>query len=235
MQTEIVMDKLSEFLMVEQGGLELYRVAASRSKTPEVRARYEEFGRQTAHHREVLVKLIEQLGGDPDYVSPTARLAQYKASKLLGSSLQVDGLSDEEMEANDLENVLLAETKDHSNWQLLQQLAQQASGEMQPALQAAVDEVEEQEDEHLEWARVTLMQMCLQMVNQKRAPDPWRSQRLITGPEPGIEEFHPAPFTQGLLEGSALPVWVETPITRSIEAASGPVKAALKKVAARRN
>src|SRR4051812_25548233 len=105
------MDKLSEFLMVEQGGLELYRVAAARSKTPKLKAKYQEFGRQMAHHREVLVKLIIELGCDPDYVSPTARLVQYKASKLLGASLQVDGLSDEEIEVNDLENLLLAETK----------------------------------------------------------------------------------------------------------------------------
>jgi rubrerythrin len=219
MQQQIVMDKLSEFLMVEQGGLELYRVAAARSKTPRLKAKYEEFGRQTAHHREVLVKLITQLGGDPNYVSPAARLAQYKASKLLGASLQVDGLSEAEIEANDLENLLLAETKDHADWHLLGQLAQQASGSLKEALQAAVEEVEEQEDEHLEWARETLTQLCLEMVNQKSAPSPQRWQRLISSPEPPISEFHPAPFTQGLLEGASQPMWVETPTTRSMAGA----------------
>src|SRR3954462_10694612 len=116
MQQGSVVDKLSEFLMVEQGGLELYRVAAARSKMPKLKAKYEEFGRETAHHREVLVKLITQLGGDPDYVSPTARVVQYKASKLLDSALQVDGLNEQELEVSDLENLLLAETKDHANW-----------------------------------------------------------------------------------------------------------------------
>src|SRR5919202_3597036 len=170
MQQQILMDKLSEFLMVEQGGFELYRVAAARATRPALRARYEEFGRQTAHHREVLVKLIAALGGDPDYVSPTARLAQYKASKLLGSALQVDGLSEQEIELNDLENLLLAETKDHANWHLLSQLAQKASGDLKQALQAAVEEVEAQEDQHLEWARETLSELCVQMLNQKAAP-----------------------------------------------------------------
>jgi len=220
MQQAIIMDKLSEFLMVEQGGLELYRVAASRSTTPKLKARYEEFGRQTAHHREVLVHLITQLGGDPDYVSPTARLVQYKASKLLESSLQIDGLSAEEIEANDLENLLLAETKDHADWHILSQLAQSAAGPMKEPLQAAVAEVEEQEDEHLEWARETLTAMCLQMVQQKRAPDPERWQTHISGPLPPLEMFHPAPFTDGLLEGSELPMWIETPISRSMASAS---------------
>jgi rubrerythrin len=223
MQQQIVMDKLSEFLMVEQGGLELYRVAAARSKMPQLRAKYEEFGRQTAHHREVLVKLITQLGGDPNYVSPTARLVQYKAAKLLDASLQVDGLSDAEIEASDLENVLLAETKDHADWHLLEQLAQSAAGPAREALQAAVAEVEEEEDEHLEWARETLTQLCLEQVNQAKAPSPERWQRLISAPEPPIEAFHPAPFREGLLDGAALPMWVETPISRSMASTGTPM------------
>ena len=128
MQQQIIEDKLSEFLMVEQCGLQLYTTVAARSQTPKLKAKYEEFGRETAHHREVLVKLITTLGGDPDYVSPTARLAQYKASKLLESALAVDGLSQAEIECSDLENVLLAETKDHANWHVLSQLAQQSLG-----------------------------------------------------------------------------------------------------------
>ena len=218
MQKQIVMDKLSEFLMVEEGGLRLYTVAAERCTTPTLKSKYQEFGRQTAHHREVLVKAITQLGGDPNYVSPAARLVQYKAAKLLEACLQVDGLSQAEIELSDLENVLLAETKDHADWHLLEQLAQQASGELKQALQAAVEEVEEQEDEHIEWARETLTRMCVEMVNQQQAPSPERWQRLISGPEPPISEFHPAPFTQGLLEGSKEPVWVETPISRSMHA-----------------
>src|SRR5919202_4507905 len=153
MHQQIIEDNLSEFLMVEQCGLQLYTVVADRCKTPKLKAKYQEFGRETSHHREVLVKLITALGGDPDYVSPTARMVQYKASKLLDSSLQVDGLSDDEIEASDLENVLLAETKDHADWHLLEQLTQHAAGDVKQALQAAVEEVEEEQDEHVEWAR----------------------------------------------------------------------------------
>src|SRR5918999_1400965 len=152
MQMQVLSDKLGEFLMVEQCGFQLYRVVAERCKTPRLKAKYEEFGRETSHHREVLVKLITELGGDPNYVSPTARVVQYKSSKLLESALLVDGLAQPEIDCADLENVLLAETKDHANWHLLSQLAEQASGDIKKALQAAVDEVESQEDEHLEWA-----------------------------------------------------------------------------------
>jgi len=216
MQQQIIADKLSEFLMVEQCGVQLYTVVAGRCKTPQLKARYEEFGRETGHHREVLVKLITTLGGDPDYVSPTARLVQYKAAKLLESAVAVDGLAQPEIEAADLENVLLAETKDHADWHFLSQLAQQASGDLRKALEAAVAEVESEEDEHLAWARETLSQMTLQMAAEAPEPSPERSQVRLTGPEPPIEAFHPAPFTDGLLEGSTLPTWIETPIKRSM-------------------
>jgi rubrerythrin len=217
---QVLSDKLSEFLMVEQCGFQLYRVVAERCKTPKLKAKYEEFGRETSHHREVLVKLITELGGDPNYVSPTARVVQYKSSKLLESALLVDGLAQPEIECADLENVLLAETKDHANWHLLSQLAEQASGDAKRALQAAVDEVESQEDEHLDWARETLSQMAMLMIVEGKALPPERWQCVITGPDPGVEAFHPTPFTEGLLEGAAEPVWVDTPTSRSLATSS---------------
>jgi len=225
MQPQVLLDKLSEFLMTEQCGLQLYRVVAARSILPELRSTYEAFGRETAHHREVLVQLITQLGGDPDYVSPTARLVQFKASKLLDAALMVGGLSMAEAEVSDLENVLLAETKDHANWHLLQQLT--LSGEQGQALQAAVDAVEDQEDGHLSWARETLSGLCLQLLEEPSPPNPLRWQMVMTGPEPPISEFHPAPFTEGLMDGSRLPTWVETPISRSL-AGAGRDSATLK-------
>jgi rubrerythrin len=220
MQHQVLLDKLSEFLMTEQCGLELYRVAAGRSILPELRSKYEEFGRETAHHREVLIQLIRQLGGDPDYVSPSAKLVQFKASKLLEAALLVGGSSMAEAEVSDLENVLLAETKDHANWHLLQQLTSRLADDTGQMLQAAVDAVEDQEDEHLSWARETLATLSLQLLDEPNPPNPLRWQTVITGPEPSVDQFHPAPFQAGLLEGSRLPIWVETPISRSLASAS---------------
>src|SRR5215210_2024676 len=138
MQYTVMLDKLSEFLMVEQCGFELYKVVATRATTPALKQQYEEFGRETARHREVLIRLIERLGGDPSYIGPSARIAQFKAAKLLESALAVDGLSQPEIEMNDLENVLLAETKDHADWHLLSELAKQlASPSIMEKLQEA--------------------------------------------------------------------------------------------------
>jgi rubrerythrin len=217
MEQQVLLDKLSEFLTVEQGGLQLYEVAASHAVEPELQRRYQQFAQQTAQHRAVLVTLIKRLGGDPNYVSPTARLAQVKAEKLLSACLIVEGLSLQEIEANDLENLLLAETKDHADWEVLSQLAQQATDpQVKRALAEAVQEVEPQEDEHLTWARQTLSALTLRLVQEGPAPLPERWQRAIIAPEPPITAIHPAPMEDGLLGPARQAQWEETPIARSL-------------------
>ena len=249
MQHPVMLEKLSEFLMVEQCGFELYKVVAARSTTPELKQRYVEFGRETAHHREVLIRLLERLGGDPSYISPPARIAQLKAAKLLELALAVDGLSQPEIEMNDLENVLLAETKDHADWHLLSEIAKQlaspsmmeklseptsqAAGmlpsgrsmvDMQQAIQTAVDEVEDEEDEHLEWARETLTRMCLTQAMNGPAPPPERWQRVISDPFTPVEQLHPAPMSDDpdLLPPSREPMWQDSPAVRAVRATTTP-------------
>jgi hypothetical protein len=60
------------------------------------------------------------------------------------------------------ECVVLAETKDHLNWELLGEAAQKLSGEERKALKSACEEVEDEEDEHLYhtagWTRELHMQ-----------------------------------------------------------------------------
>lgn len=223
MEQQVLMDKLSEFLPVEQGGLELYQVAAERTSIKELNEKYQAFGRETAHHREVLIKLTEHLGGDPNYVSPTARLAQRKVADLLESTIRTDGLSPMEIEANDLENLLLAETKDHADWRLLQQLtAQMPDGEVRRAMEEAVGEVESQEDEHLDWAREALAQLCAQTVMQGPAPSLERWQEEWAAPEPPPSEYHPRPLDETTLEKDARQEsWGETPITRAVRSGRG--------------
>jgi hypothetical protein len=59
-----------------------------------------------------------------------------------------------------LDAVFLAESADHANWKTLSELVSSVpAGDVQDAFRAAVDVVEEQEDEHLEWASSTKLRM----------------------------------------------------------------------------
>jgi rubrerythrin len=218
---QVLLDKLSEFLMVEQCGWQLYRVVGERATDPELQARYQEFGRETDRHRTILTGLIRDLGGDPDYVSPTARLAQAKSEALLGSALVSGPLGEAEREANDLENVLLAETKDHADWELLGKLADQLpNGKTKTAIEAAVAEVEPQEDEHLGWAQTKLAELGLRAITEEPPPDPRRLGRVVIEPDLKMKEVHAAPIDKrSLAEGAKLPAAQKTPTSRT---SSGP-------------
>lgn len=224
MLRSVLLDMLSEFLMVEQGGLQLYRTALGRCSNQELSERYTHFMAETAHHRAVLTELIVELGADPSYVSPTARLAQFKASKLLESAVVVDGLSQPEIELSDLENVLLAETKDHADWSLLARMASQADesgldpGTLQAALSRAVAQVEQQEDEHLAWARETHARLALRLGSLGPAPSPERWQSRISTPDVPIETVHARPMREGLLEHASDPQWQPSEVARSLQA-----------------
>jgi rubrerythrin len=218
MNNQVLLDKLSEFLMVEQCGWQLYRVVGERATDPELQARYQEFGQETDRHRTILTGLIGDLGGDPDYVSPTARVAQVKSEALLQSALVSGPLSEAEREASDLENVLLAETKDHADWELLGQLAEQLpSGKARTAIEAAVAEVEPQEDEHLGWAQTKLAELGLKAImGETPPPDPERLGRVVIEPDLAIKEIHAAPIDKrSLSEGAKLPSAQETPTSRT--------------------
>jgi len=152
-----VADVLSAMLTHERCGVHLYRSVATRSNNPMLKRRYEEFGQETARHVEILEGLIAQSGGNPNYVSAPARAVEGMNSKLLESTFMFAGSLDlMTQETAMLDAVFLAESMDHANWQTLSALISSLpEGELRDAFEAAVAEVEDQEDEHLEWAKTT--------------------------------------------------------------------------------
>jgi hypothetical protein len=63
---------LSAFLAHERAGAALYRVAVEHSDNPMLVDSYEQFSRETVEHIAIYEQLIDELGGDPHYVSPAA-------------------------------------------------------------------------------------------------------------------------------------------------------------------
>jgi hypothetical protein len=96
-----------------------------------------------------------RLGGDPGYVSPSARASEKAGLGLVESMFLLGGSLDlMTQELVMLDAVLLAEAKDHANWSGLSQLVDVVTeGEVQDAVREAVERVEPEEDEHMGWAR----------------------------------------------------------------------------------
>jgi rubrerythrin len=178
----MLLDHLSEFLAVERGGKMLYQAALSIAHNPDVLRQFQKFYEQTAHHEEVLTRLITELGGDPAHISPAARLAEMKARSLLDTMNSSNGLSranrapatsTEQVaaapawsstlaELNAMENIVLAETKDHADWELLGKISRQSSDErIREVLKPVVSDIENEEDQHLNWTKQKLAELTM--------------------------------------------------------------------------
>jgi rubrerythrin len=161
-----LMDVLSEFLAVEMGGQKLYEKALGLVSDSEVRTKFREFHRQTLKHQKVLTDVIHRLGGNPRAQSPTAKVATEKAQALL-RSMDASGLSKDQAELNAIENIVLAETKDHADWELMGKIARQATDDrLREILGAAASEVEQEEDEHLNWTRKKLSELQMEALSK---------------------------------------------------------------------
>ena len=152
---------MSAFLAHERAGAALYRVAAEHSNNPMLVAKYDEFGRETVEHIAIYQQLIADLGGDPHYVSPAARMTEQLGTKLLEGPVLLAGSVDLlTLEAAFLEAVVIAEHKCHDNWQLLASLADHLPEPQARLVRDAVSTVQPQEDEHIDWARNTWMELA---------------------------------------------------------------------------
>jgi rubrerythrin len=156
-------DLLSSFLAHEQCGFHLYRTALSLTNNPMLQGKYKEFCAETEEHIRIFEELIAACGGQPGYVSPAARLVEATDTKIHEAAILLpDGADEATLDLAILEAVVLAETKCHADWSLVQKLTEaMPPGPAREAFQQAVDQVGEQEDEHIRWARETWEQLIL--------------------------------------------------------------------------
>ena len=173
-----VADLLSDMLAHERCGAHLYRAVEQRTNNPVLQERYRHFGEETVEHVAILERLITELGGDPAYISPAARATEKAGTALLESTFLLGGSVDLfTQEQVMLDAVLLAEAKDHANWSCLAGMVEDLpTGDVRTALEAATDEVEVQEDEHLRWAQDT---RC-RMISLQATSDPTSSLSIKT-------------------------------------------------------
>jgi rubrerythrin len=159
-------DVMSAMLTHERCGRHLYRAVEARSNNPMLQAKYKEFGGETERHADILEGLITQMGGNPNYVSPTARVVEAMDTKLLESTYTTSGSVDPmTAEMALLDAVFVAESVDHANWQTFSALIpDMPGGDLREAMAAAAAEVEAQEDEHLGWATDTKQRLIVMQV-----------------------------------------------------------------------
>ena len=141
---------LYQALETETGGIQVYENALQCVVNPELKEEWEEYLEQTRNHEQILQEVFGKLGLDPEVDTAGRRVVRHMGESLVRAmQLARESGRQQDAELVAAECVVLAETKDHLNWELLGQVSENLKGDDAATLSEAVEQVEEEEDEHL--------------------------------------------------------------------------------------
>jgi ferritin-like metal-binding protein YciE len=141
---------LYQALETEIGGIQVYENAIQSAVNDDLREEFEEYLEQTVNHRAILMSVFESLGLDPQTQSPGRQVVAHLGQSLVQAIKMARDAGDPVgAELVAAECVVLAETKDHMNWELIGQIAKNGQGDATEVLMQAYEQVEDQEDQHL--------------------------------------------------------------------------------------
>jgi ferritin-like metal-binding protein YciE len=149
MNLKQVEELLLQSLEHEQGGVKVYSTAVRCAQNPDLKEEWHEYLEQTKTHVTALESACRALGIDAGKETPGRQVVRHVGGALveaMNMALQHGDLAAAELVA--CECVVLAETKDHADWQLLGKCAENLGPEAE-ALRDAYSTIEDQEDEHL--------------------------------------------------------------------------------------
>jgi len=150
MKNEQLHQLLYEALETEMGGVQVYKMAIQCAVNPDLKEEWEKYLEQTHNHEQVVRELLGKFSLDPQAETPGRKVVRHIGESLVGAmEMALKSGKPQAAQIVAAECVVLAETKDHLNWELIGQVATKTKGEDGKALKEALEQVEEEEDEHL--------------------------------------------------------------------------------------
>ena len=155
MQMQQLKELLLQSLEHERAGVEVYETAIRCAVSEDLKHQWSEYLEQTHAHAALLEGVLRMLEIDPEHASPGRRIVRSLGNALVMAMETAKASGGDRMAAQIVacECIVLAETKDHMNWELLTKCAERLGGAQKQALEEACELVEEQEDEHLYHSR----------------------------------------------------------------------------------
>ena len=150
LMTTQAVDLLYQALETEKGGVQIYTTALRCAVNDGLKHEWNEYLEQTKQHVQIVSDILRQMNLDPEAETPGRKIVRHIGGSLVKAmemALRGPDLAAAQIVA--AECVTLAETKDHLNWGLIGQLANNSSGDASSILKEAHDKVEPEEDEHL--------------------------------------------------------------------------------------
>jgi len=146
---------LLQSLEHERGGVNVYQTAIRCAVSADLKQQWSLYLEQTHTHVQILEELFRLLEIDAEEHSPGRAVVRGLGNALITAMERAKAAGGDPAAVQRVacECVVLAETKDHLNWELLTKCKEHLRGRHQRALEEACEIVEEQEDEHLYHSR----------------------------------------------------------------------------------
>ena len=158
MKSDQLNELLYQMLETEMGGVEVYRTAIRCATNDDLKREWQKYLQQTENHVQIVTEIFESIGLDTGAETPGRKVVRHVGDSLVKAmEIALASAPPEAAQIVAAECVVLAETKDHLNWELLGQVTKKAKSEYRKTFEAAQEKVEDEEDEHLYhtagWAR----------------------------------------------------------------------------------
>jgi hypothetical protein len=179
MNTEQRNELLQQMLETELGGVLVYETALTCALNDDLKQEWEKYLLQTQRHVETVQTLMDRLDVTPAD-TPGRLVVRHIGGSLIAAMKLAKGTAPAEAaEIVACECVVHAETKDHANWELLSAYGETARGEEKKAIAAAVEETEEDEDEHLYHSKGWCRELSIAALGMKAVLPPPEEQKDV--------------------------------------------------------
>ena len=157
----------------EKGGLKVYQTALKCAVNDDLREEWEKYLNETRTHVEALTAVCRDLEIDASAETPGRKIVRHLGGALVEAmEMALKGDAPEAAELVSCECVVIAETKDHLNWELIGKCAKKLKGESAKTVRDTHAEVEEQEDEHLYHSQGWYRELWIQSLGMKAVLPP---------------------------------------------------------------
>jgi rubrerythrin len=173
MKKEQLDELLYQALETELGGVQVYTTALRCAVNEELKEEWEKYLDQTRVHVKIVQEVMARLDLDPEAETPGRKVVRHTGESLVKAmemALNAGDRSAAQIVA--AESVVLAETKDHLNWELIGEAARNTTSKVADVLKNAHEQVEEEEDEHVYHTKGWTRELWIQSLGMKAVLPP---------------------------------------------------------------
>jgi len=177
-----VAELLMQSLAHEKGGVRVYENAVQCAINDDLKEEWQKYLEETRHHVEVLTDVCTKLGVDPNMESPGVKIVKHLGEALVQAmQMAKAGGKPEAAQIVACECVVIAETKDHLDWELIGKCGEKLlKGESAKILKEACEEIEDQEDEHLYHTKGWCRELWIESLGMKAILPPPEEEKHVT-------------------------------------------------------